>query len=68
MNERLEAHFENRIYYFYLTERKPNEIHIKMYNTPYIFITGEEGWINSPVNKMVMAQGLVNAVIEALGQ
>ncbi len=66
MTERLEAHFENRIYYFSTTSRTATEIRIVMYSTNYIFEFTDEGWRNATVNRMMMDNGLIQAVVEAI--
>jgi len=67
MSTRYAAHHENRIYYFYITLKEPQELRILMYNTPYIFILKKGQWENHSGNQMSMSQGLLNAVIEAAG-
>lgn len=67
MDNRLEAHHQNRIYYFQLLDKKPNEVSISMYNTPYTFVPVGERWENGRTNKMNMADGLIAAVMAAAG-
>lgn len=64
--DKLEAHFENRIYYFYLKQYEPTEIRIEMYSTPYTFIQKETRWVNHTNNKMNMAQPLINEVVKVI--
>lgn len=66
MTDKLAAHFENRIYYFYLTNQQPAEIVISMYSTPYIFIKKEDKWVNHTNNKMQMNPKLIDAVMVTL--
>ncbi|PWG78384.1 hypothetical protein [Pararcticibacter amylolyticus] len=68
MHERLEAHFENRVYYFYLESQSDDEIFIRMYKTPYLFIKHNKTWINATSNKMAMADGLIEAVVKAISE
>jgi hypothetical protein len=67
MDNRLEAHYQNRIYYFQLLDKKPGEVSITMYNTPYSFVSAGERWENGKFNKMNMADGLIAAVMVAAG-
>jgi len=64
--KRLEAHFEHRTFYFYLTHKEDKSITIDMYNTPYTLIQTGAGWENHPSNKNNMSKGLILAVIETL--
>ncbi|NVM62187.1 hypothetical protein FHW88_000463 [Mucilaginibacter sp. SG538B] len=64
----MEAHHENRVYYFHLKSRKENEIKITMYGTLYTFIKSGETWINNPSNVMEMKKGLIAAVMVAIGE
>lgn len=64
--ERLEAHFENRIYYFYLLSIKEKDVRITMYNTRYIFQLKEGEWVNSNLNFMNMSPKLMNVVLKVL--
>lgn len=66
MEGKLEAHYQNRTYYFFITEKKPLEVAIEMYNTRYSLIKKGEHWVNHPSNKMEMSTGLTQAVIEAI--
>jgi hypothetical protein len=66
MSEKLQAHLEARSFGFFVTERKPNEITIDMYNTPYILVNKDGQWKNHYNNKMEMSQSLINAVIAAI--
>ena len=66
MEEKLAAHFENRIYYFYVKAKTETEIMITMYQTPYTFIWKDDQWRNHLNNKMNMVQPLINAVIVAI--
>jgi hypothetical protein len=68
MSERLEAHFQNRTYYFDLTDRKPEGFTITMYNTPYTFVKKNGRWQNHHANKMKMSAGLIVAVAIAIGE
>ena len=68
MSERLEAHFQNRIYYFYMLEKKPDAFTINMYNFPYTFVNKNGRWENHQGNKMEMSRGLVVAVAIAAGE
>ncbi|WP_184545393.1 hypothetical protein [Mucilaginibacter sp. FT3.2] len=65
MADKLEAHYQNRVYYFTLKEGKPGEISIDMYSTPYIFVKKGDKWVNHAFNRMDMGDGLIAAVIVA---
>jgi hypothetical protein len=65
-SEKLAAHTENRTYYFYIVNRKDNELVITMYNTNYMLIKDGDGWKNAPGNYFSMAQHLIEAVIAAV--
>jgi len=65
--QKLEAQFENRVYYFYTVSKAPERVVINMYSTEYIFVHKETGWENAGSNKNIMVQGLVEAVIHTLG-
>jgi len=67
MAERLEAHFENRIYYFYVVEKKPEELSITMYSTPFTFVKKEKGWENVMANRQQMTLPLIQQVVAAAG-
>ncbi len=64
---RLEAHYENRTYYFYLISKSPNKISINAYSTEYTFLKTEKGWENAPTNKNMMAYGLIAVMIQVVG-
>lgn len=66
MAVKLEAHYENRVYFFVVEKKDPTEISINMYGTPYTFVKTDKGWVNRFGNKMHMVQGLVDAVIEVV--
>lgn len=66
MTERLEAHFENRIYYFTVESHIDNELKIIMYSTNYTFHKKDEVWENAPGNRMVMDRGLIASVVKAI--
>ncbi|MDN3584379.1 hypothetical protein [Mucilaginibacter flavus] len=65
MEGKLEAHYQNRIYYFYIVDQKPAAITITMYTTPYTFVQVGERWVNHGSNRMEMATGLIAAVLVA---
>ncbi|RXK81321.1 hypothetical protein [Filimonas effusa] len=60
---KLEAHFENRIYFFIVKNKSSDEVSIDMYGTPYTFIKKAGKWENRTGNKMNMVSGLIDAVI-----
>ena len=62
---KLEAHFENRIYFFVVKSKNPDEVSIDMYGTPYTFIKKAGKWENRIGNKMNMVSGLIDAVVIA---
>jgi hypothetical protein len=69
MSQRLEAHFENRIYYYFIiADSKPGELKISMYGTPYTFIKSGGRWVNHPSNPLEMKSGLIGAVMLASGE
>lgn len=65
MAEKLAANYQNRTYFFVILKKEAAEISINMYGTIYFLIKTEEGWVNKFGNKMMLVQGLVDAVIEA---
>lgn len=67
MADRLEAHYQNRIYYFNVVNQKPGELSIEMYKTPYTFLKKDDVWINHPNNKLAMTDPLIQIVAEAAG-
>jgi len=67
MESRLEAHYQNRTYYFQIIEKKPDIVSISMYNTLYSFIPVGERWENHKHNKMDMAGGLIAAILASIG-
>lgn len=67
MPQRLEAHYQNRIYYFFVTEKKDSEFSIDMYKTPYTFLKKDSEWQNHSANKMQMINPLVQIVAAAAG-
>jgi hypothetical protein len=66
MEEKLSAHYDNRIYYFYVMAKTENELMITMYSTPYTFIKKDGVWRNHLNNKMNMIQPLIDAVVAAV--
>ncbi|KAA8478236.1 hypothetical protein BDE36_2497 [Arcticibacter tournemirensis] len=66
MEQPLEAHFENRIYYFTIENKDTETIMITMYKTAYIFLKQGKEWRNAIWNKLQMSSGLIKAVIEAI--
>jgi hypothetical protein len=67
MSERLEAHYQNRIYYFFVKEKKDGELWIEMYKTPYYFVKKDGVWQNHSSNKMNMIDPLIEIVAAAAG-
>jgi len=61
----LEAHFENRIYFFKALKNEKEEVKINMYNTEYVFRKEDGKWINHQ-NKMNMNVNLIAEVIRVL--
>ncbi len=57
---------ENQEFFFKVTKNVPGEFHIVMYNTNYVLIKTEGGWVNKPENKLKMSQRLIDAVVEAV--
>ena len=68
MSPKYSAKLDNRTFSFILTESKPTEIRIDMYNTPYTFVLKDDKWQNHSSNKMDMSPGLIQAVMKELGQ
>lgn len=64
MATKLEAHFENRIYFFVIEKKEAGEITVNLYGTQYTFEKTEKGWMNKKGNKMNMVPGLIQAVID----
>lgn len=67
MENRLEAHFENRTYYFFITDKKAGEFSIEMYKAPYTFVRKNDVWDNHPGNKQNMVPALMQIVATAAG-
>lgn len=66
MIDKLRAILDNRTFYFTLTERKPDEVIIDMYNTKYILVNKDGTWLNHLSNRMSMSKELVGAVLAAI--
>jgi hypothetical protein len=64
---KLVAKVETRTFSFTLLDRKPAEVTIDMYNTPYTLVKKDDSWKNHSSNKMEMSPELVTAVITAIG-
>jgi hypothetical protein len=62
----LVAKVETRTFSFTLVDRKPAEVTIDMYNTPYMLVKKEDSWTNHSSNKMEMSPELIAAVITAI--
>ncbi|MBS7564843.1 hypothetical protein KHS38_10545 [Mucilaginibacter sp. Bleaf8] len=67
MSTRLEAHYDDRIYYFTVFERAPNKIIIEMYKATYVFVSKDGKWANDLSNPLQMVDGLIAAVVTAIG-
>jgi hypothetical protein len=65
--ERYAAKIETREFFFYIVEKKPAELRIKMYNTPYLLLEKDGKWCNAPSNLFEMSQDLIDAVTAAAG-
>ena len=66
MADILVAKVETRTFSFTLLDRKPAEVSIEMYNTPYMLVNKEDSWKNHGSNKMEMSPELIGAVISAI--
>jgi hypothetical protein len=66
MSTRLEAHYDDRIYYFILVDRTPQRITIEMYKATYVFVPEDGKWVNYFGNQLQMTDGLIAAVINAI--
>jgi hypothetical protein len=64
---RLEAHFENRVYYFELIQKDDKQVRIEIYSTPYVLVKTKSHWENHLSNKNDLAAGVINSVMETLG-
>lgn len=62
----LEAHYDDRIYFFTFESKGPKEMVVQMYNTHYNFVKAENGWINGNGNRFKAVQGLVDAIITTI--
>lgn len=67
MSTRLEAHYDDRIYYFTVLERQPSKVVIEMYKAAYVFVNKDGKWLNDVSNPLQMVEGLIAAVITAIG-
>jgi hypothetical protein len=76
MSEILTANLNNQEFFFKVITRivadrsagTPEQVHIEMYNTPYVFLKKDGQWENNKKNKLKMSNRLINAVIEAINQ
>jgi len=68
MSDRLQAHHENRIYYFTVERHQAAELKITMYGMVYTLVKKGAHWVNHPSNQMEMKTGLIAAVILAAGE
>ncbi|WP_158825870.1 hypothetical protein [Mucilaginibacter lacusdianchii] len=66
MSTRLEAHYDDRVYYFTVVEKSPQKIVIEMYKAPYIFLQQDGVWRNDVANQLQMVDGLIAAVVKAI--
>ena len=64
----LEAHYDDRIYYFTVESKGSKEIVVNMYNTLYNFTKIETGWVNNSGNRFKAVQGLINSIMEAIAR
>lgn len=67
MEGKIEAHYENRIYYFNIVDQKPTSISISMYSTDYTFVQVGERWVNHQSNKLEMSAYVIAAILVAVG-
>lgn len=63
---KLEAHYQNRIFYFYLVKKEPEWVQITMYDTSYTFIKVGDDWVNAPGNRFNMEPKLIKEVIKVI--
>jgi len=70
MNEpqRYSAKISTREFFFYIVDKKPAELSISMYKTPYTLIEKDGKWRNAASNQMEMSAELVEAVVAAAYQ
>ncbi len=66
MPAQMEANFENRIYFFVVKNKTATEITVEMYGTIYKLEKKGTEWKNTLGNRMNMAQGLINAVVNVV--
>lgn len=64
-DQRLSAKISTREFFFYIIDKKPTELSISMYKTPYTLIQRDGKWRNAPSNQMEMSPELVDAVVAA---
>ena len=67
MSTRLEAHYDDRVYYFTVVEQSPQKVIIEMYKAPYVFLNKDGVWVNDTANQLQMVDGLIAAVVKAIG-
>jgi len=61
--QRYTAKIETREFFFYIVDKKPAELSIKMYNTPYVLLEKDGKWRNAVSNLFELSPELIDAVI-----
>jgi len=64
-SQRYSAKISTREFFFYIVDKKPAELSISMYKTPYILVEKDGKWRNASSNQMEMSAELVAAVVDA---
>ncbi|HEY0298804.1 MAG TPA: hypothetical protein VGB84_06250 [Arachidicoccus sp.] len=59
----MEAHFENRIYFFDIISKDKNEVVVELYKMTYTFVKVDGRWRNHVNNRMVMRQELLEVIV-----
>lgn len=66
-SERLQAHYENRIYYFNLIKKDAERVVVNLYSTEYALEKKDGTWQNAVSNKNNLSDGLLSAVLRTIG-
>lgn len=59
----MEAHYDDRIYYFNTISINKTEIVVELYKTTYTFTKVDGRWQNHTSNRMTMRQELLEVIV-----
>ncbi|MCX2429894.1 hypothetical protein [Pedobacter sp. GR22-10] len=63
---RLEAHYQDKTFFFKTVSINKDEVRIEMYGTIYILVKTGDQWQNHSSSRYELASGLIGAVLETL--